>query len=145
MIDPLNLPRNLPSSRAIIPLGKSASFVTQIIFVSALTYCAGSRTKSKASSGVTPRATVDPSPLTIRCSRDHLFELSAQYSSAAEVAMGEEETPSERGDNAETDHDAIRRPVRMHRRRGRHLVEQGCVEEPPPAASDPAHHLDDQR
>ena len=48
-----------------MPSGVSASLVTQIILVSALVYCAGSSTKSKAWSGVTPMATVVPSPLTM--------------------------------------------------------------------------------
>ena len=54
MTDPWNSPRNLPSSRATIPSGMSASFVTHTILVSAFVYWAGSRTKSKTSSGVTP-------------------------------------------------------------------------------------------
>ena len=61
--DPGNRPRNFPSSRATIPSGVSASLVTQTILVSALVYWAGSRTKSKTSSGVTPRTTAVPSPL----------------------------------------------------------------------------------
>ena len=36
--DPLNSPRNFPSSRASMPSGRSASFVTHTILVSALVY-----------------------------------------------------------------------------------------------------------
>src|ERR1039458_3800641 len=45
-----------------MPSGRAASFVTQTILVSALVYCAGSSTKSKTSSGVTPFTTAVPSP-----------------------------------------------------------------------------------
>ena len=48
-----------------MPSGVSAILVTQTILVSALVYWAGSRTKSKASSGVTPWAIVVPSPRTM--------------------------------------------------------------------------------
>src|SRR5438270_3573128 len=47
-----------------MPSGVSPSLVTQIILVSALVYWAGSRTKSKTSSGVTPLMTTVPSPRT---------------------------------------------------------------------------------
>ena len=63
--DPGNRPRNLPSSRASMPSGVSASLVTQTILVSAFVYWAGSSTKSNTSSGVTPVATAVPSPLTM--------------------------------------------------------------------------------
>ena len=62
MTDPRNRPRKVPSSRATMPSEVSASLVTQIILVSALVYWAGSSTKSNTSSGVTPLATVVPSP-----------------------------------------------------------------------------------
>src|SRR5205823_7656903 len=47
-----------------MPSGVSPSLVTQIILVSALVYWAGSRTKSKTSSGVTPLMMTVPSPRT---------------------------------------------------------------------------------
>ena len=62
--DPGNRPRNLPSSRAIIPSCVSASFVTHTIFVSAFVYWAGSSTKSNASCAVTPSTKTVPSPWT---------------------------------------------------------------------------------
>src|SRR5579863_6361311 len=62
MTDPWKSPRKVPSSRATIPSATSASFVTHTILVSALVYWAGSRTKSKTSSGVTPCTTAVPSP-----------------------------------------------------------------------------------
>src|SRR6266550_315415 len=56
------MPKNLPSSSPIMPSSVSASFVTQMIFVSAFVYCAGSSTNSHTSLGVTPRTTSVPSP-----------------------------------------------------------------------------------
>src|SRR5947208_8089110 len=53
---------NFPSSRATIPSGRSPSFVTRTIFVSASRYCAGSITKSNTSCTVTPGTTAVPSP-----------------------------------------------------------------------------------
>ena len=66
--DPGKRPRNLPSSRAIIPSPVSASFVTHTIFVSAFVYCAGSSTKSNASCADTPATKTVPSPRTMACS-----------------------------------------------------------------------------
>src|SRR5215216_690877 len=62
MTDPRKWPKNFPSSRAIIPSGVSASFVTHTIFVSAFVYCAGSMTKSKTSCGDTPGTKASPAP-----------------------------------------------------------------------------------
>src|SRR5437763_14058474 len=50
-----------------MPSGVSPSLVTQIILVSARVYWAGSRTKSKTSSGVTPLIVIVPSPRTPMC------------------------------------------------------------------------------
>src|SRR5438105_14931248 len=56
------MPKNFPSSSPIMPSSVSASFVTQMIFLSAFVYCAGSSTTSHTSLGVTPRTTSVPSP-----------------------------------------------------------------------------------
>src|SRR5438132_3737489 len=66
MTVPGRRPMNLPSSRATIPLGRSPSFVTRTIFVSARWYWAGSITKSKTSCGLTPSMSSVASPLSMR-------------------------------------------------------------------------------
>src|SRR5437868_5775658 len=89
MTEPGNLPRKRPSSRAIMPSAVSPSLVTHTILVSAFVYWAGSRTKSNASCGVTPRATAVPSPRIITGEGSSGPRLAVQLRHRDEARVGE--------------------------------------------------------
>src|SRR5437868_4463306 len=89
MTEPGNLPRKRPSSRAIMPSAVSPSLVTHTILVSAFVYWAGSRTKSNASCGVTPRATAVPSPRIIANESSSVSRFAVQLRHRDEARVGE--------------------------------------------------------
>src|SRR5262245_41172361 len=72
-----------------MPSGVSPSFVTHTILVSAFVYWAGSRTKSKASRGVTPRAIAVPSPRIIVADGSSLPRVPVQLRHRDEAGIGE--------------------------------------------------------
>src|SRR5262249_59372127 len=115
-----------------MPSGVSPSFVTHTILVSAFVYWAGSRTKSKASRGVTPRAIAVPSPRIIVADGSSLPRVPVQLRHRDEAGIGEP-----RG--------AVLRDLAVLRARG-HLDEslsrRGIGEDnpaPPAALSPPPH------
>src|SRR5437667_5575326 len=72
-----------------MPSAVSPSLVTHTILVSAFVYWAGSRTKSNASCGVTPRATAVPSPRIITDERSSVPRFPVQLRHRDETRVGE--------------------------------------------------------
>src|SRR5881396_2135901 len=72
-----------------MPSAVSPSLVTHTILVSAFVYWAGSRTKSNASCGVTPRATAVPSPRIIANESSSVPGVPVQLGHRDEARVGE--------------------------------------------------------
>src|SRR2546429_9292339 len=72
-----------------MPSAVSPSLVTHTILVSAFVYWAGSRTKSNASCGVTPRATAVPSPRIITNESSSVSRFAVHLRHRDEARVGE--------------------------------------------------------
>src|SRR2546421_12950587 len=72
-----------------MPSAVSPSLVTHTILVSAFVYWAGSRRKSNASCGVTPRATAVPSPRIITNESSSVSRFAVQLRHRDEARVGE--------------------------------------------------------